>query len=574
MHRLLPPLVETLRGYDRSVFRSDLSAGLTVGVMLIPQGMAYALIAGMPPVYGLYAALVPLAVYALLGSSRQLAVGPVAIVSLLVAAGVGPLAGGDPVRYVELALLLALMVGVLQVGMGLLRFGFLTNLLSHPVLAGFTSAAALIIAASQLRHLVGVDLPRSEHFLEVMAGVLARVAEFHVPTLLVGTGAILGLIALQRWRKAFPAALTVVAAAILLAWLARLESAGIGIVGEVPGGLPGFSIPLLDAGAMWQLLPVALTIALVGFMESIAVAKAYATRHGYDVDPDRELVALGTANVVGAFFRAFPTTGGFSRTAVNDQAGARTPVASLVAAGVVGLTLLFLTGPFHYLPNAVLAAIVIVAVAGLVNWQEALHLWRSDRRDFALMAVTFLVTLGLGIEAGILAGVLASLGALVYQGSRPHTAVCGRLPGTNTFRNLARHPEAEEEEGVVVYRVDAGLSFANALFVRDQVRTLVDCHPDLKAFVFDFHAVTGMDSTALHHLDELAAYLRARGVEPYFAGVRGPVMDRMKKGGLRRRVGENRFFMEVWQAVDAAASRASKRVTPDQTRPGIPARTP
>jgi sulfate permease, SulP family len=551
LHRWFP-IARQLTGYDRDRLTADLSAGLTVGVMLIPQGMAYALIAGMPPIYGLYASLVPLVVYALMGTSRQLAVGPVAMISLLVAAGVGPLAGGDPQRYIELALLLALLVGVLQMAMGLLRFGFLTNFLSHPVLAGFTSAAALIIGASQLRHLVGVDLPNSNHIHAILAALVARLGAVDLLTLGVGVVAIVLLVAFKRWRPTFPGALAVVAVFTAAASFLGLEGAGLRVVGEVPGGLPLPAVPTLDLSAVAALLPVALAIALVGFMESIAVAKVYAARHRYPVDPNQELLALGAANVVGAFFRAFPVTGGFSRTAVNDQAGARTTVATLISAAIIGLTLLFLTGLFRTLPNAVLAAIVLTAVASLVQWREAVHLWQVDRKDFAIMMATFAATLGIGIEQGILVGVVVSLGALVYETSRPHAAVLGRLPGTDTFRNRLRHPEAEAPEGVTVYRLDAALCFANAEFLGDQVRGLVAAEPAPRALVFDFHAVNGMDSTALHQLDALVLELRGRGVEVFFAGVKGPVMDRFRRAHLVSRIGADHFHYEVNQAVAAA----------------------
>lgn len=563
-----------LERYDRAHLRDDLSAGLTVGVMLIPQGMAYALIAGMPPIYGLYASLVPLVVYALLGTSRQLAVGPVAMVSLLVAAGVGPLADGDPARYVQLALLLALMVGVLQLGMGLLRFGFLTNFLSHPVLAGFTSAAAIVIGASQLRHLVGVNLPSSERVQEILISLAGEIGAVHPLTLAVGAAAIVLLVALRAWRPTFPAALAVVALFTAAAWFFGMEGRGLRVLGEVPGGLPLPTFPAMDLAAVVALLPVALTISLVGFMESIAVAKAYATKHGYEVDANRELVALGAANLVGGIFRAFPTTGGFARTAVNDQAGARTTLASIFAAVVIALTLLFLTGLFETLPNAVLAAIVIVAIASLFNWREAVHLWRVDRRDFAMMAITFATTLLLGIEQGILVGVLASLAALVYETSRPHSAILGRLPGTGTFRNLTRFPDAERIQGVVVYRMDATLCFANVEFLRDEVRRLAEAEPRPRAFVFDFHAVNGVDSTGLHHLEGIMEHLKGLGVEPYFAGVKGPVMDRFRRAGLREKVGADRFFFEDSEAVEAA-QRAQLAPDPawktgSNSRSGIP----
>lgn len=549
------PLTRQLKGYDRIRFRSDLQAGITVGVMLVPQGMAYALIAGMPPIYGLYASLVPLVVYALLGTSRQLAVGPVAIVSLLVAAGVAPLAEGDPERYIDLALLLALMVGVLQLTMGLLRVGFVTHFLSHPVLAGFTSAAAIIIGASQLRHLVGIDLPSAEGVFGIATALARNAGDIHMTTLVLGLAAIGVLVAARRWWPAVPGALVVVVLATGAAALFGLSGAGVRVVGEVPGGLPLPRVPALDPGAILALMPVALTIALIGFMESIAVAKVYASRNGYAIDANQELVALGSANLLGSFFRAFPVTGGFSRTAVNDRAGAQSGVASLVSAGIVGLTLVLFTGLFAQLPNAALAAIVLVAVAGLIDLREARHLWRTDRHDLLMMGATFGVTLAVGIEAGILVGVLASLTSLLYRTSRPHSAILGRLPGTETYRNLLRYPEAEETPGVKVLRVDATLCFANAEFLRDLVLGLTEEEP-LRVIILDFHAINGVDSTALHQLDELHLRLQSRGVELRFAGVKGPVMDRLKLAGFKDRIGADRFHFEVHEAMCAEPFQA------------------
>ena len=558
MRRLLP-LAEQLGGYNTLRARSDLSAGLTVGVMLIPQGMAYALIAGLPPIYGLYASLVPLVVYGLMGSSRQLAVGPVAIVSILVAAGVAPLADGDGERYIRLSLLLALMVGGLQLGMGLLRFGFLTNFLSHPVLAGFTSAAALIIGASQLRHLVGMDLPGGHGVHEILLALFRNLGDVHLPTLGLGVGGIILLLGLKRLNQAIPGALVLVILGTGLSWLLGMEEAGIRIVGEVPGGLPAPMLPALEWEAARALLPVALTIALVGFMESIAIAKVYATQQGYDLRPNQELAALGTANLVGAFFRAYPVTGGLSRTAVNARAGSTSGVSGLVAAAVVAVTLLFLTDLFQHLPNAILASLVMVAVAGLVDWKEAIHLWRIDRQDLSMMLVTFGATLALGIEAGILVGVIASLGLLVYHISRPHVAEMGQLPGTRSFRNLARHPEAVRPPGVAVLRIDASLTFANAQVLRDRVRGLLhppegESRPDL--VVLDFHPVNGVDSTSLHELGDLVDTLHSAGVDLRIAGIHGPILDRLERAGVAARLGRERFHLEVADAVEAGSPAA------------------
>jgi SulP family sulfate permease len=546
------PLLSQLADYDRDQLRGDLSAGLTVGVMLIPQGMAYALIAGLPPIYGLYASLAPLVVYALFGTSRQLAVGPVAMVSILVAAAVGPLAGGDAALYIGLALLLSLMVGLLQFGLGVARFGFLVNFLSHPVLSGFTSAAAFIIGFSQLKHLLGIDLPRSNFIHEILWAAVTHLGSVHGPTLALGLASIALLVALRWWAPSLPGALVAVVGATLGTWALGLHEVGVAIVGGVPGGLPAPSMPPLDWGYVQQLAPSALAIGLVGFMESIAVAKVYAGRHRYEVDANRELIGLGLANVAGAFFSAYPTTGGLSRTAVNDAAGARTTLAAIISAGIIGLTLLFLTPLFYFLPKAVLAAIVMVAVAGLVDGEEARYLWRVDRRDFGLMALTFLATLTLGIEQGILVGVIVSLIVVIYESSTPHTALMGRLPDTETYRNLKRNPEAMTRSHVVVVRMDANLYFATASPFRDLVLDLDVKDPALRAIVVDMYPVNQIDSTATHTLRKVIETCRRNGVRLYLAGVKGPVKDVLDAAGLSDELGPDRFFLEVHDAVEAA----------------------
>ena len=551
LKQIFPPLT-WLPDYTRDTLRADLVAGLTVGVMLIPQGMAYALIAGLPPIYGLYAALVPLVVYAVFGTSRHLAVGPVAMVSLLVAAGVAPLAGDDVARYITLAVLLALMVGVLQLLMGLVRFGFLVNFLSHPVLAGFTSAAALIIGLSQLKHLLGVPIARSHHVHEILIDAAQQLGAVHLPTLLIGLGGILLLVALKRWKKAFPGALVVVVLSTVGVWALALHDGGVGIVGTVPRGLPAFYLPAFTWADMQALLPIALTIALVGFMESIAVAKTFAARHRYEVDANQELIGLGLANLVGAFFRAYPVTGGFSRTAVNAQAGARSTVASLFSAGVIALTLLFLTPLFFYMPQAMLAAIVMVAVAGLIDLKEARYLWHVRRSDFFLMLLTFFATLGLGIEEGILVGVVASLILVIQRSSRPHAAVMGRLPGTTTYRNVERYPEALATSRVIVLRVDASLYFANVAFLKERFRWIERTYPAMEALVFDAYPVNHLDASAAHALKEIIETLQRRGITLFIAGVKGPVHDVLERAGLVDLIGQDHFFLEVHEAVAAA----------------------
>lgn len=552
------PLLGQAQGYTRSLLRQDVIAGLTVGIMLIPQGMAYALIAGMPPIYGLYASLVPILIYAFFGTSRQLSVAPVAMMSLLTAAGVAPLAGEDIERYIALALLLAFMVGLIQFSMGMLRFGFLTNFLSHPILAGFTSAAALIIGLSQLKHLLGLDLERSHHIHEILFQAIQQVSEIHGITLAIGLLGIAVLMGLKQWKKSFPGALIVVVLSTLAVWLLSLSDMGVNIVGTVPGGLPEFQIPAIHWSDMQALLPTALAISLVGFMESIAVAKVYATKNRYKLDANQELRGLGLANIFGALFQSFPTTGGFSRTAVNAQAGAQTQFSALVTAGIIGLTLLFLTPVFYYLPNAVLAAIVMVAVFGLIDWKEAVHLWNVDRKDFGLMMLTFCATLGLGIEQGILVGVVASLLIVIHQSSIPHTAIEGRLPGTTSYRNVARNPHAETDPGIVIFRMDAALYFANTAHFKDKVKEIQTKNHPLKALIFNFFPVNRIDSSATHALEELIHDLHQEGTRVLFVGIKGPVRDVLVKAGLIDLIGETNFFLEVHEAVIAATTNASE----------------
>lgn len=548
----MPP---STQGYRRMDLRRDLAAGLTTAVMLVPQGMAYAMLAGLPPIRGLYASLLPLVAYSVLGTSRQLSVGPVAMVSLLVSASIVPLAAGDPNALVAYATLLALMVGVLQLGMGLARAGLLVNFLSHPVVTGFTSAAALIIGASQLQHLLGVELPRTHLVHRIIIGALDQWRAIHVPTLAMGGLAVAGLLGMQRFARNWPRALIVVAATTTLTWAAALEARGIRIVGEVPAGLPSLAMPKLSTGTILSLGPTAVAIALVGFMESIAVATTYARKNGYELRPNRELVGLGVANVAAAFTQGFPVTGGFSRTAVNADAGARTGVAGLVTAGVVALALLFMTPLFYFIPNATLAAIVITAVAGLIDTREVRRLWTVKRAELWPLGVTFFGTLALGIEAGIGVGVALTLATFFFRTTRPHVAVLGRLPGTDVYRNVKRHPEAQTVDKVLIVRVDAQFYFGNASFLKETLARLEAEAPEpIDTVIIDASSINQLDSSAESALREIHdGYLR-RGVTLLLAGVKGPVQDILDRSGLSERLGRQAFTLRVEDAVRTALS--------------------
>ena len=551
------PLVGALRDrYDREKLAGDLQAGLTTAVMLIPQGMAYAMLAGLPPIVGLYASLLPLAVYSLFGTSRQLAVGPVAMVSLLVASGVGALAEGGTEAYVAYAVVVALMVGAMQLIMGVARLGFLVNFLSHPVIAGFTSAAALIIGLSQLKHLLGIGLHRSHHVHEIVLEAGRRITELEPITLGVGLASIAILLVMKKINPGWPRALVVVVVGTLAVWGLGLHDRGVAIVGEVPAGLPSPAMPSFDAKAWTGLWPTALAISLVGFMESISVAKNFSRKNKYELDANRELVALGAANLASAFFRGYPVTGGFSRTAVNAQAGAKTGLAGLITAATIGLTLLFLTPLFYYLPKAVLASIIMVAVFGLVDVKEVRHLWKVNRHDLGLMGLTFAATLTLGIEQGILIGVGASLLWFVVRTTTPHYAVLGRLPGTETYRNVERYPEAMPTPGVLVVRFDAQFYFGNVSFLKQTLNRLLEEHDGpTQALVLDAHGVNQLDSSADGALHEIFEDLEERKIRLYVAGVKGPVRDAMKRSGLWDKLEGRRFKTNHEAVTDATCPR-------------------
>lgn len=550
--RLLP-ILDWLPQYKKEYLKGDISAGLTVGIMLIPQGMAYAYIAGLPPVYGLYAALVPQIIYAFLGTSRQLAVGPVAMDSLLVASGVSLIAATGSTQYIALAVLLAFMMGALQLLFGVLRLGFLVNFLSRPVISGFTSAAALIIGLNQLKHLMGVNLPRGNHLHDLLYHAMLRIPDIHWTTFAIGLGGIVIIKLVKKYKKAIPAALVVVVLSILVVYFFRLDLVGVKIVQGVPSGLPVPALPVFDLDKMGQLFPIALTLALIAFMEAISVAKAVQAKHkDYEVDPNQELIALGAANLIGSFFKSYPGTGGFSRTAVNDQGGAKTGVAALISAALVALTLMFLTPLFYYLPQAVLASIIMVAVFGLIDFDYPKVLWRTKKDEFLMLAVTFVATLTVGIREGIFAGVVLSLLAMIYRTTRPHVAVLGAFKGSNEYRNITRYDGLVVRPDVLILRYDASLYFANTNHFRDTIRQqLKQSEGKVKLVVVNAESIDTVDSSAAQMLKELYGELKTQGVVLNFASVKGPVRDYFAQGGVTELMGKDKFFLDVKAAIDA-----------------------
>ncbi|MFX0556613.1 SulP family inorganic anion transporter [Maribacter sp. CXY002] len=545
------PILEWLPSYKKSYLSGDISAGITVGIMLIPQGMAYAMIAGLPPVFGLYASLIPQIIYALLGTSRQLAVGPVAMDSLLVASGLGALAISGIDEYISMAIFLALFMGLIQLGLGLLRMGFLVNFLSKPVISGFTSAAAIIIGLSQLKHLLGTNIERSNQVHILLSNAVTSLGDINSITLIIGIIAIILIKTIKKIHKSIPAALVVVVLGIIGIYTFGLHEQGVKIVGEVPSGLPSLNVPTIDFTRISELLPIALTLALIAFMEAISVAKAVEEKHDdYEVDSNQELIALGTSNIIGSFFQSYPTTGGFSRTAVNDQAGAKTGVAPIISALVVGLTLLFLTPLFYYLPNAVLAAIIMVAVFGLIDLKYPVELYKNRRDEFFLLITTFLITLTIGIKEGILLGVLISLLLLVYRTSRPHMAVLGRIRNTEYFKNIIRFPEDTEQfEDFLIVRFDAQLYFGNKEFFRKELRKhLYEKTNKVKYVILNAEAINYIDSSAVHMLKKTITDLKSEGIVFVVAGAIGPTRDILYSSGLIDIIGKDNLFVKTNEA--------------------------
>jgi SulP family sulfate permease len=524
------PAASWLRSYDRADLRPDLAAGITIAAMLVPQGMAYALLAGLPPEVGLYAATVPVLVYALLGTSRQLAVGPVAIVSLLTASALAPIVEEGSASYLAAAAVLALLVGVIHLVLGFGRLGFLVNLLSHSVLIGFTAAAAIIIGFSQVKHVLGVAVPRQEQFADTVRAVGEQLGEIHGPTLAIGVASLVVLLAAKRVIPRLPAALLVVAGSTLAVDLLDLEAEGVAVVGDIPDSLPVFGVPDTPGSLMADLAVAAMVITVVGFMESIAVAKVYARRHRYDLDPNQELIGLGAANVASGLFGGYPVTGGFSRTAVNDTAGARTPLASVVTAVLVLITIALLTPLLVSLPKAALGAVIMVAVAGLIDVGEMRHIASVKRSDLIGMGVAFVATLALGIEIGIVLAVVASMLVVFARMSRPHTAVLGRIDGTTSYRNISRFPEAVVPRDVTVLRIDASLSFVNAANVKATLIAAADAAP--AAVVLDASGINDIDATGVEALRDVLTECADRGVPLHIADVKGPVRDVLHRSGL------------------------------------------
>ena len=555
------PALNWLRNYQSKHLFGDITAGIIVTSLLIPQGMAYALLAGLPPQIGLYASILPAIIYPLLGTSQVLAVGPVAVDSLMVAAAIAKLAPQGSSEYLVLAISLAFLVGLIEIGMGVLRMGFLVNFLSRSVISGFISGAAIIIGFSQVKHLLGLKIPSTESFIELLTLILGKITEVNWVTLSLGLASIaillycnqplVKLLKQQGWseQRILPisksAPLLVVILGTLLVSIFRWDQgAGVKIVGMVPLGLPPLTIPSFDLQTWRSLLPAALAIALVGYMEGFSGAQALASKRREKIDPNQELIAFGAANMSAAFTGGYPVTGGVSRSVVNFAAGANTGLASIITGILVAITVMFFTSWFYFLPQTCLAATIITAVYKLIDFATLKRMWNYDKADAIAWLVTFSAVLGLGVEKGIIFGAIVALSLHLWHTSRPHIAIVGRLGESEHFRNVLRY-EVKTSPQVLAIRVDASLYFANAKYMENFLSREISDRPDVTSIVLVCSAVNLIDASALEVLESLIADLKSIGINFYFSEVKGPVMDKLLNIGFVDYVGRDHFFLST-----------------------------
>ena len=569
--RVMLPIISWLPNYKRAWLRTDIMAGLAVWAMTVPQALAYAGIAGMPPVYGLYAVPLAMIAYAVFGTSRTLCVGPESAIAIISAVTVGALAVGNPNEFIALTSLLALIVGVLFLIFGLLRLGWAANFLSQPVLQGFTQGIALIVIIGQvpklfgteatvakllenmsnLPHLIGLEVDYTGFFLQAWA-VLATLGEANLSTTVVGLGALALLFALKRFWPLAPSALIAVILSVLAVSILGLAGKGVGLIGEVETGMVSLAVPAVSVDKLAALLPGAFAIVLLGYSVSLSVAAVGAQATGEEINPNQELVGLGMANLGAALSSGFVVCGSLSRGVVIRRAGGQTQVISLINAGLVFLTLLFVLPLFFNLPNATLAAIVIQAMFGLLNVTYLRQLFRIDRSEFAYAMAALFGVLVLGILQGVALGVILALFVLIRRVSHPATAVLGRLPGTDAYRDITVHPEAETIPGLLIFRFDAPIIFANAAYFAEQVRQLIsDAITPIREVLVPAQQINQLDSTGANQLERLRTELEAKGISLSFVEVKSALREAMRRNGLEEKIGADHFFESIHEGVQA-----------------------
>lgn len=545
------PILNWLPNYKTTFLRGDLLAGLTIGIILIPQGIAYAIIAGLPPIYGLYTALIPQLIYTIFGTSRWMSTGPTALDSLILASSISALAIVGNEHYIVTVLAITLLTGIFQLILGVFKLGFIMNFVSKPVLTGFVTAAAVIIALSQFRDLFGINAPRSNQIQYILSGLYNNFESLHWHSLVIGVFAILIIYGLQKINKKLPGQLIVIILGIAVMALAYNYLSDVEIVKTIPKGLPSFAIPELNYDLFLKLMPVALTLSFTGFLQATSISKSLQEADS-KLDTNKELIALGSSNFIGSFFSAYVSTGSFSRSAVNKEAGANTPLANVFAALFILITLLFLTPLFYYLPKPVLAAIIITAVIKLIKIEQIKFLWNTNKKDFIMMLITFLITLTFGIKEGIIVGVLVSIFVVIFESSKPHMAVLGKVPGTTYFyRNIDRFDDVHTDDDILIVRFDAQLYFANVNYFREKLDRLVNLKgKKLQLIVIAAGAIHNIDSTGIATLDDIITKYHKRGIKIYFTDIKGPVRDYFTVSKLIDKIGVENCFMHVQDAIE------------------------
>eukprot|EP00252_Welwitschia_mirabilis_P000436 TRINITY_DN10433_c0_g1_i4.p1 TRINITY_DN10433_c0_g1~~TRINITY_DN10433_c0_g1_i4.p1 ORF type:complete len:685 (-),score=92.67 TRINITY_DN10433_c0_g1_i4:92-2146(-) len=573
---LLLPCTKWIGSYNwREYFRSDVMAGLTVGTMLVPQSMSYAKLAGLHPIYGLYSAFVPVFAYAIFGSSRQLAIGPVALVSLLVSNALSGIVDPSDELYTELAILLSLLVGILECVMGILRLGWLIRFISHSVISGFTTASAIAIALSQAKYFLGYDITRTSKIIPLVKSIITGVDKFSWPPFFMGLIMLTILLTMKqlgkknRYLRFVRATGPLTAVVIGTAFVKIFHPPSISVVGEIPQGLPKFAVPTSFDHAE-GLISTAFLLTGVAILESVGIAKALAAKNGYELDSNQELFGLGVANICGSFFSAYPATGSFSRSAVNHESGAKTGLSGFIMGVVIICALQFLTPIFKDIPQCTLAAIVVSAVMGLIDYEEALFLWHVDKRDFLQWAATSVTTLFLGIEVGVIVGVGISLAFVIHESANPHICVLGRLPGTTVYRNIKQYPEAYTYKGIVVVRIDAPMYFANISYIKDRLREYeVDIneaaeqgYKENRMFyvIIEMAPITYIDSSAAQAFRELHQEFKTRNIQMALSNPNQQVLSTLSKSGILELIGKQWYFVRVHDAVQVCLSHMQGRL--------------
>lgn len=558
------PAIQWLKVYNRKDFNSDLVAGLVVSIMMIPQGLAYALLAGLPPEMGLYASILPIVAYAIFGSSRALSVAPAALLAIMTASFSSQFAAVGTPEYNGIAILLAFLSGIFLILLGVLRLGFLANLLSHPVISGFVTGSALIIAMSQVKHFFGIAASGNSLF-EIIISLYAHIDGINPYSVTIGFGSLLALFWLKKYfkntlvkigmspyiadliSKAGPVFVIILStfAVVVLA----LTDKGVLVVGNIPSGFPNLALPEWSFELVQNLLPAAIILSLVGFIESVSIGQSFATRERQKINTDNELIGLGSANLVSSFSGGFAVTGSFSRSAINFEAGAKTQVAGILSALMVLISLYCLTDLFYFMPNAVLAATIIIAVTSLIDTKTIFSVWRYSKKEGVAMISTIITVLIFGVETGIIVGVSISLLLFLWHTSRPHIAIVGQIPGTEHYRNIERY-EVEILPEVLTLRIDENLFFANCRTLEEKVSQLMSERKEVKDVILMFTAVNMVDVSALESLETITESLKSIGVKLHFSEVKGPVMDNLKKSGFFENLTGD-VFLSQHQAMQA-----------------------